>query len=493
MRTICKQSVLAVSVAAGLGFSGVASATNGMSMEGYGARAGAMGGAGMAYDAGNSNVMNNPAAFGLRKDGTVFGAGITVLGPDVESTGPASFGSPSTESDGTSYLMPSISLMQTKGRFTYGAAILAQGGMGTEYGKAGMGDLFAGGMSAMGQQVPLSGREIRSEVGFGRLMAPLAYRVNDKLSVAAQLDLIWVGMDIQMDIDGATFASMMPGRSQKLGSASGSMVDTFGGAMQQGMVQDINWGRFDFSNDSDFTGEAFGFGFGGKLGVHYRVNDKLMIGASYHTESDIDDPDTQDATVSFNVDAANPSNPSQSAPTTVDVKGEIEVIDFQWPAQFGLGAAYEVNDRFMLAGDLKVIQWSNVLEDFTMKFTADSDQSGAAAQFGLGGKDLTASLKQEWDDQTVISLGGQFKATDKLTLRAGVNLADNPVPDEYLNALFPAIIENHVTAGLGYAFNPKNKIGLAMAYAPEVDATNDMGVTSSHSQLTWRANYVHRF
>ena len=37
---------------------------------------------------------------------------------------------------------------------------------------------------------------------------------------------------------------------------------------------------------------------------------------------------------------------------------------------------------------------------------------------------------------------------DALTLRAGLNLANNPIPDQYMNPLFPAIVKNHVTGGV---------------------------------------------
>jgi long-chain fatty acid transport protein len=46
---------------------------------------------------------------------------------------------------------------------------------------------------------PLSGDEIRSEVGVGRLMFPLIYRASDALSLAAQIDLVWATMDVKMD------------------------------------------------------------------------------------------------------------------------------------------------------------------------------------------------------------------------------------------------------------------------------------------------------
>jgi len=61
-------------------------ATNGMNLEGYGAKSHAMGGAGMAYDTGNSAVMNNPATLGMMKEGTEeIGLGIRGMHPEVQA------------------------------------------------------------------------------------------------------------------------------------------------------------------------------------------------------------------------------------------------------------------------------------------------------------------------------------------------------------------------------------------------------------------------
>lgn len=500
MSNVSRLTLVSISTLAAVLASSGAHATNGLSMEGYGAKSGAMGGAAMAQEVGNSAVMSNPATLSLLKDGQRrFGLGMTILGPDVESTGPAAFGSPSTESDGTSYLLPSISYMKKAGPYTYGAAILAQGGMGTEYGSATQGDLFFAGQTAFGASDPdgmgagiamLSGNEVRSEVGFGRLMAPLAFQVNNKLSIAGQVDFVWAGMDIQLDMDGATFAGMAglnPGITTDFGSATGSMITAFQGAAGAGQVSDVSWARFDFSNSDDFTGEATGYGFGAKLGFLYQANNQLSIGGVYHSKTNISDLETSNATVSFDGTGV------AFGGGAIGVTGDIDVVDFQWPATLGFGVGYKLNDKITLAGDIRHLAWSDSMENFTMEFTADANQANPAAA-GFAGTKLKATLKQEWDDQTVISLGGQYQASPQLMLRAGVNLSDNPVPDNYLNPLFPAIIEKHYTAGFGYRVNDSHQFSGAVAIAPEVEATNSQnGVESTHSQLTWRANYVFRY
>ena len=114
--------------------------------------------------------------------------------------------------------------------------------------------------------------------------------------------------------------------------------------------------------------------------------------------------------------------------------------------------------------------------------------------------ELDAALFQHWEDQTVLSLGVSFMATPRLTLRAGANRADNPVPDRYLKALFPAITEDHISAGLSYDFNDARALHFAVSRAMPISATNpgdpDAGippVTSSHSQLNWQLIYTMEF
>ncbi|NTV93624.1 MAG: aromatic hydrocarbon degradation protein, partial [Chlorobiaceae bacterium] len=170
-------------------------ATNGMNLEGYGAKSHALGGASMAYDTGNSAVMNNPATLGMMKEGKEeLGIGIRGLHPDVS----LSYGPMSDKSEGTGYYMPSLSYMRKDGSIAWGVAMLAQGGMGTEYGDDS--PLFMFGRSYGNSLVPLSGKEIRSEVGVGRVMFPLAWNITENTTIGLSLDLIWASMDLQMDM-----------------------------------------------------------------------------------------------------------------------------------------------------------------------------------------------------------------------------------------------------------------------------------------------------
>ena len=433
-------------------------ATNGMNLEAYGAKAGGMGGASFAYDSGNSAVMNNPATLGLKPDGrTDLGVGLTVLMPDVASRHPMAGESPSS---GNAYYMHSISWMHRAGTLTWGAAVLAQGGMGTEYGAGSR--LFAYGLDSSGNPAPMSGEDIRSEVGVGRVMFPLAYQVNEALTVAGQIDLVWATMDVRMDIDGHTFSQLVAG-TPGVGSVSGSLLSAMPPAT-------IDYARFDFSDNNDFNGKAKGQGYAGKIGFVYQLADGLRVGGTYHSKTAINDLTADGATVKVGTSLG-----------TQTMTGKITVVDFQWPETYGVGMSWQATPDLMLAGDIKHISWADAMKNFTLRFETT-------------GGSMTSVMEQNWKNQTVLMLGGQYMLASNIALRAGVNLASNPIPDGTLNPLFPAIIKNHYTAGLGWRLAGGHSVATSLTYAPKVEQTNpNTGITSSHSQSSLRLNYNYSY
>lgn len=400
-----------------------AAATNGMNLEAYGAKAGGMGGASFAHENGNSAIMNNPATLGLRQEGSSLGLGLTLLQPDVATRmNHPQAGALTAKSSGDAYWMPSLSLIRKTGRLTYGAGVLAQGGMGTEYG--------SNSFLSNGTGLPM-----RSEVGFGRLMMPLAYNVNDQLTLAAQVDFVWASMDVQM---------LMPDGS----------------------------GHVNFSNSSDFSGKASGNGWAFKLGAHYKVSDALALGATYHSKTDIGDLEGEG---SFTL-----------LPGGMQVPTRFRVVDFQWPQTYGVGVAWQATPAFLLAADIKRLEWSDSMKDFRLGMN-------------MGGGWQVGAMPQNWKDQTVFMLGGQYMVAQGVALRAGINYAKNPVPDGTLNPLFPATVTTHYTLGVGWNMGGGHTLAGSVAISPKVTRTNPnmfgpgMAGTVSHRQSTLRVNYNYSF
>jgi long-chain fatty acid transport protein len=439
-----------------------AAATNGMNMEGYGPVSTAMGGAAQAFDHGTAAMAQNPATLALMPPGARLDVALGVLGPNVKSAVPEG---PSATSTGTSYVMPALGYARRDGALTYGIGVFAQGGMGTEY--------SANSFLALG-----TGEKVRSELGVGRLLLPVAYQVTPQFSVGASLDFVWASLDLRMALPGAL-----------LQPVPGGLVTGGGGtlAMALGSMEALPaWARVDFSNSSDFSGEARSTGWGGKLGLAYQATPAVTLGASYHLKTSLKDMRTgsSGATLSFCMATAEDGRCVPEA--LLADSGRITVQDFQWPATLAVGAAWQATPELLLAMDVKRIRWSDVMESFKMRFETVGD-----GMFPDGYVDF--ALPQQWKDQTVINLGLAWKATGALTLRAGLNRASNPIPNAYVNPLFPATVKRHYTGGVGYRFSPASELNASLTVAPRVKVTNGDGIVITHSQTNVQLMYTHRF
>ena len=416
-------------------------ATNGMNMEGYGPVSAGMGGASQAMDHGSAAMAQNPATLGLMGQGARFDAALGVLGPKVASS---MAGMPTAESSGTSYVMPAFGYVRRSGSLVYGLGLFAQGGMGTDY--------SADSFLAAG-----SGAGVRSELGVGRVLLPVAWQVTPSLSLGATLDYMWAGLDMRMAASGAQLGGMVTSASGNLAQA----LPSLGGAP---------WARIDFSDDNDFTGKAKATGWAAKIGAVFKASDALTLGLSYQSKSSLKDMET------------GVTGASMSATGGFTDSGRMTVIDFQWPAMTAVGLSWQATPSVLLAADIKRLAWAAVMKDFKLRYDSA----------GMGGS-VSFALPQNWKDQTVTSLGVAWALNPAMTLRAGINHASNPIPDELVNPLFPATVERHYTLGMGYRFTPASEFNVSLTLAPEKSVTNGMGVRVTHKQTNAQLMYSHRF
>ena len=414
-------------------------ATNGMNLEGYGPIATGMGGASMAYDNGAAAVMNNPATLGLMPEGNRLDVALGYLGPHIK----AESGPYSATSSADAFYMPAIGWVARSGQYSYGVGVFSQGGMGTEYSKDSF--LAAG-----------SGKEVRSELGVGRLIIPFAYNVTPDFTIGASLDYVWASLDLEFAAQVSQLGGLVTGSSGPLAGQIGSLPGT-------------NWARIDFTGGGDFSGAAKGSGLAGKIGATYKISPEVTIGATYHSKTSMSDLETSGTGAEL------------SAQGGGTVPGKITVHDFQWPATYAVGVAWNATSQWLVAFDIKQINWKDVMKDFKMTFEG-------------GGSTVDFTLPQDWKDQTVFELGAAYLLTPEWTLRAGVNYANNPIPDSHLNYLFPAIEKTHVTIGAGYMITKAQSVDASFAYAPEVKQTSgDTGVTTTHNQTNAQVMYSYRF
>ncbi len=237
-----------------------------------------------------------------------------------------------------------------------------------------------------------------------------------------------------------------------------------------GLALPIDYGVLDLKD-----GGSSGFALGALPGIIYKPIENLSLGLTYTSPQKITYKNVSD----------------------FDQDGRYDDLDLESPQQVGFGIAYDFfNAGLVIEADVKWINWANAkgYEDF------------------------------DWDNQTVFAIGAQYKITDKIALRAGYNYATHPVnehnnfngqtpatvqgktlPSAYYYETFriigfPAIVEQHVTFGIGYKVSDAFSFNLGFMHAFQnsisetgtdlfgqpVRLESTLSETSVDFGLTWR-------
>lgn len=127
---------------------------------------------------------------------------------------------------------------------------------------------------------------------------------------------------------------------------------------------------------------------------------------------------------------------------------------FDIPSNFGLGVSFQATPAVTLAIDAMQINYGEI------KSIANSGQVqtplGADNGPGFG-----------WEDTTVIKLGINYTLNDSLTLRAGFNHGETPIPSSQtlFNIVAPATVEDHLTLGATWSIASNSSLTIAYMHA----------------------------
>ena len=145
-----------------------------------------------------------------------------------------------------------------------------------------------------------------------------------------------------------------------------------------------------------------------------------------------------------------------------DYKGLLaEGGGFDIPANVQAGVAVDVTPSVTAMLDYKHIWYSQVASianpSTNLLFPDGSGRLGLSNGAGFG-----------WKDVDVIKFGVEWRTTPALTLRAGYSYNTQPIQsrDVMFNVLAPGVVQNHITAGLGYKMTSNLELELAGMYAP---------------------------
>ncbi len=265
------------------------------------------------------------------------------------------------------------------------------------------------------------------------------------------------------------------------------------------------------------------FGFGGKVGLAWKVNEGTSLGLSYTSPTTLtykNGTARMDMTSQFNdafgravqgVMMQYPGITLEQAQTAVaqmftglgidPTRGMVAGYDLEvklkMPQSVGFGAAFRFYDNLRVAMDVEWINWRDAFDAMTLSLSGGSNQNINRL---LGGGDVSLEFPLQWTDAFMVRIGTELDVTDGLTFRAGGAFGTNPVPSSTVFPVFPAIVENHVTLGASlrviapltlhasyeHAFNNRQKAAATSLIAREYDGSiSQLREHVAHVSLSW--------
>ena len=182
-------------------------------------------------------------------------------------------------------------------------------------------------------------------------------------------------------------------------------------------------------------------GFSLRVGWVGQISERVTLGATYQSKADMSEFD--------------------------DYKGLFaEQGDFDVPKTYGIGIAVKASDDINLVFDITEIKLSEIASVNNPLLPALGGCAGGNSSNCLGGDN---GMGFGWQDITAYKLGADYKLSNTLTLRAGFNYSDQPIPaaETLFNLLAPAVERSHVTAGATWTLSNQSELSFALMYAFE--------------------------
>jgi long-chain fatty acid transport protein len=376
-----------------------ASATDGNFLHGVGAVNSAMGGAGVAV---SSSLLGtfflNPAGL-MGFDGTRAEFGFELFKPDrTLSSSIPGMGAGSTTSKSDYVPVPAMAMSV---RLNNDRVVVGLGAVGI----GGFGVDYAASQATPSGVNPIL---LPQPNGFGAVYSNYSLlKIAPAIAIAATPKL-WIGAAFNIDWASLT-VQPMPAATPDCTSAAGPCY--FPGATA--------------------ADGAFGYGF--QLGATYNVNDMISAAIAYTSQQRFQD-------FTFNSTHANPGLANFGAPREISFRLDA-------PQVFAAGIGLKPLPGLTIAIDGRHMTFSSTEGFSGSGFNAD----GSVAGFG-------------WDDISAVAVGAEYWVSDGLALRGGYHYTENPVPDDqsFYNVAAPALVQRHVTLGVG--FKPTRRLQVDLGF-----------------------------
>lgn len=354
------------------------------------ARAMGFAGAFVAQASDASAVYFNPAGLAFQKGWKVLG-GTTLIIPSTKFTGP----SPSTASTSmeSQIFYPSNLYISygTQDGLTFGLGIFTPYGLGSEW------------------PTDWAGRRlsVKTDLKTFYINPSVGYKIGDRFAIGAGISYV-IG-DVALKFRVPTYSSLTPPTPA--------------------------------AKDGTASLEADGTGFGFNIGLMFKPTDRLSLGLSYRSLTELE---FSGEAIFTEMQALATYFPGGSGNTKLPL-----------PSNLTGGIAYKVTKALTVEADFQYVGWSKYNE-----LKVDLEEG---PNFPLTGRPLQSDMtsKKDWEDAFLIKIGGEYRL-DRLALRLGYLFDTTPQPDKSVEPMLPDADRNELTLGLGYQVS--DNLSLDVAY-----------------------------
>lgn len=242
----------------------------------------------------------------------------------------------------------------------------------------------------------------------------IAVKLNDNLSAAFGVSYIYSTLSFKLvehdDIDLSLFSPMLAGEI--------AVIDI-------PISLEANGDSFGLNAGVLYKGENFSLGFNWRGGFDIEYDGDLDLSTTQAQVQIPPLPPPFDLIVT-----------EEAIISEIPTSGTASIPSFKFPHVFGIGAAFNLTENFMLTADIHYILWSSY-----DKFTVDV---GLPAPF----RDM--EVEENWKDSFVLRGGFQYNVNESFALRAGFLYDKTPQPVETMDPILPDANRWAVTGGFGY-------------------------------------------
>lgn len=367
------------------------------------ARGNALGGAMVGRADDPSALFFNPAGI-TQLPGIQFMAGATAILPsmDVTTTNMYDGRTITTSSEDNVWVPPHLyATYQYSDRVWFGLGVFSPFGLGTEFDSSWPGRY--NNYNAVIQTLTVNPN--------------VALKLNDRLSIAAGLELMWFDLKLENFIDGNVLLARAGVPGVKVNDPSTNLFDI----------------------DQTLKGDSYGYGF--NLAVHYRLLDWVSLGLSYRSQvkQHLEGDAKFDKKPSSALPLPPPLAPIWDASfQNTDVSGSVILPDMLF-----MGVAFRPIERWSFEVGAVWNRWSTY-DALTIVYDDPL----------VPGTSPVVSRIKDWNDTWRIQFGVEYNALPWLDLRAGYVYDQEPVTDEHVDYLVPANDSHLFNFGPGLKFGP---------------------------------------